>query len=429
VKIGLVTEYFPPFAPGGAEWSTLELARALVERGDAVTVITPNYGSAADEVMDGVHVVRFAYLARLRGRRTLPARWLASPLFYLWSAVAIWWIARKASVDLLHAQNKYSMPGTWIASRLLGIPCFVTVRDTLSICALGRCFMCYEHVPATCGRGQLWQQCQQEHIEVYIRPRSSLGRLKARISTEALHVDTWIRRWFLRHTDGIIAVSQGILTLYDEAGLTQQSATAVIYNLPPQPARASVPDPEETLQRYALGAGPIILYVGKFSPGKGTPDLLEAAQIVQTSWPSAQFVFVGGSAAELGGGGKNVHVLGRIPNQDVLQLQRCATLVVVPSVWPEPLSRVLLEAMAMGRAVIGTKVGGTPEAIVDGQNGRLVARSSPTALAQAIVELLDKPEQRQQMGVAGQHLIHSRFNRESSIARYIAFYQSLQRKL
>ena len=425
MKIGLVSEYFPPFAPGGAEWSTLELARTLVERGHVVTVITPNYGSAAREVMDGVLVMRFPYLARMQGRRTLPARWLASPFFYLWSAVAIWWYARQVGVDVLHAQNKYSLPGTWLASRLLGRPCLITLRDTLSICALGRCFMCYDHVPEECGRGQLWQACQQDHIDVYIRPRSRLARLKARVATEFLHMDTAVRRWFLRHADGIVAVSQGILTMYDEAGLTHRAVNQVVYNLPPQAARVTSAPRAEVLKQHGLGEGPIILYVGKFSPGKGTQDLAAAAQILQPDWPSAQFVFVGGTATELGRTGKNIRVLGRLPNGDVLQLQAAATLVVVPSVWPEPLSRVLLEAMAMGRAVVGTRVGGTPEIIDDGQNGLLVPRSSPEALAQAIRELLDNPTRRIQMEAAGQAVVHSRFNRDASIANLLGLYQAL----
>lgn len=425
MNIGLVNEYFPPFAPGGAEWSTLELARALVERGHAVTVITPNYGSAAHEEMDGVQVIRFPYPARLRGRRTLPARWLASPFFYLWSAVAIWWFARKIGVDLLHAQNKYSLPGTWLASRLLGRPCLITLRDTLSVCALGRCFMHFEHVPSACGRGKLWQACQQEHVDIYIRPRSWRARLKARVATQALHIDTALRRWFLRHADGIVAVSQGILRLYKEAGLTRGSATQVVYNLPPQAARVTSVPRGEILQRHGLGEGPIILYVGKFSPGKGTQDLVAAAQFVQPAWPSAQFVFVGGSATELGRTGENIRVLGRLPNLEVLQLQAIATLVVVPSVWPEPLSRVLLESMAMGRAVVGTSVGGTPEIIDNGRNGLLVPRSSPEALAQAIMELLDNPTRRTEMEGAGQQVVQSRFDRDASVANLFGFYQAL----
>jgi glycosyltransferase involved in cell wall biosynthesis len=355
-------------------------------------------------------------------------RWLASPFFYIWSAIAIWRHARKAHLSLLHAQNKYGLPGAWLASRALGVPCLVTLRDTLSICTMGRCLMTYEQVPAGCGRGHLWKQCQQEHIEVYIRPRSMLARLKAQLATRSLQFDTWVRSWFLKHADGIVAVSQGILSLYEQAGLVQGRAAQVIYNLPPLPDHVTLRSSREILERYQLGEGPIVLYVGKFSPGKGSADLARAAHRLQESYPAAQFVFVGGSAADLGVEGPNIRVLGRIPNQDVLQLQAAATLVVVPSVWPEPLSRVLLEAMAMGRAVIGTRVGGTPEIIEDGRNGLLVPRSAPEQLAEAISQLLQNPNLRQQMEHEGQRVLQSRFNREKSIAQMVAFYAMLQTK-
>ena len=57
MRIGLINEYFPPFAPGGAEWSTLHLAKGLASRGHRVGVITPNYGALPDrEEIDGFTV-------------------------------------------------------------------------------------------------------------------------------------------------------------------------------------------------------------------------------------------------------------------------------------------------------------------------------------------------------------------------------------
>src|SRR6267143_1937434 len=52
------SEYYPPFAPGGAEWSTAAWAAALVRRGHRVTVVTPNYGAAAREDRDGATIIR-----------------------------------------------------------------------------------------------------------------------------------------------------------------------------------------------------------------------------------------------------------------------------------------------------------------------------------------------------------------------------------
>ena len=65
MNVCLVNEYFPPFAPGGAEWSLEALARALARRGHRVTVVTPNWGAALREESVGVRIVRFAFPKKL----------------------------------------------------------------------------------------------------------------------------------------------------------------------------------------------------------------------------------------------------------------------------------------------------------------------------------------------------------------------------
>jgi len=137
------------------------------------------------------------------------------------------------------------------------------------------------------------------------------------------------------------------------------------------------------------------------------------------------FVFVGGSDLPGYEGREHIRVLGRRPHDEVLRLYALADLVVVPSVWPEPLSRVLLEAMAMGRAVVGTRVGGTPELIEEGVNGLVVTRSRPDELADAILALLRDPERRAAMGAAGRRLLVERFDATRSVDALISFYEKL----
>jgi glycogen synthase len=419
VKIALINEYFPPFAPGGAEWSSYYLGQALAKRGHQVTVITPNYGTVAEEVMAGFRVVRFAYPARLKDKRNLNLRWLASPFFYLWSAFQIWWIGRQNPFDILHAENKYMIPGAWVAGKMLRRPVVATIRDTLLICPFGRCLMVYDEVPATCGRKKMWQLCRDEHIAVYIRPQNRLHSLKARLTASYLRWDSYIRRWFLSRLDGVIAVSKGILEVYRQASVTLGRQATVVYNIPPEPT-AVVAKPRAS---FGLPPGPLVLYVGKFSPGKGTADLVAAAKQVIQTIPNAQFAFAGGSELDGVEGIANIHVLGRLPHEEIEELYQTADVVVSPSVWPEPLTRVLLEAMASGRAVIGTQVGGTPELIEDGLNGLLTPRRSPQALAEAIVHLLQDGQTRRKMGEAGRQRLQEKFNPDRSIDRLLLFYR------
>lgn len=424
MRIVLINEYFPPFAPGGAELSGLELARALAARGHAVQVITPNYGAAGRETLGGVEVVRFPFPARLAGRRTLPLRWLAGPWFYLWSALAITFYAGRFGADVLHAQNKYSLPGSWLAGRLLRRPVLVTVRDTLLACPFGRCFMVYDHVPAGCGHGPLWELCRESHIADYIGARTPLHWLKARLTAAYLRLDLRLRQWVLRRVDGVISVSRGMQRLYAEVGIPLGKAMRVIHNIPPSQT-AAAPDDAALRRRYGLGDGPIVLYGGKFSPGKGTADLVAAARQVVAQAPAVQFVFAGGSDLA-GANAPYLHVLGRIPNADFLQLAALAHLVVVPSVWPEPLSRVALEALSLGTPVVATAVGGTPEIVAHEVNGLLTPKSSPAALAAAITTLLQDEAHRARLAQGARIFVADRLAADSAVDQHLAFYQALR---
>jgi len=99
----------------------------------------------------------------------------------------------------------------------------------------------------------------------------------------------------------------------------------------------------------------------------------------------------------------------------------------VPSVIPDALSRVILEAMAAGRPVIGTRVGGTPELIVDGETGLLVERGAPAALAEAIVALLRDPARRARLGAAASARVAARFAGADSVERLVGAYEAARR--
>jgi len=420
MNIGLTNEYFPPFAPGGAEWSVLALARALA-RSHRVSVITPNYGAAPYEELDGVMIHRFHYPARIEpGQTTVRSRWLTNPLFHLRFARHILRVAQNEHFDILHAQNKYALPGTWLAARRLGIPVVYTVRDTSMICPLGQCFVQYDGgTHPRCGHwGHWWRDCRPRYIDNYFPGRRNSLKLNAALIW--LAIDTRVRRWFLRRVDGIVGVSEGILRVYDEAGLLTGQPTCAIYNLPPDGSPVPKEQVEAMRRRLGLGDGKVVFYAGRLSPGKGTADLVAAADIVGGEIPGVQFLFAGQGRLKISG--PYVRWLGQLPHNEVWCLYHLADLVVVPSRQPEPLARVLLEAMTAGCALVGTRVGGTPELIEDGLNGRLVARANPEQLAQAITELLLDDALRAQMGRASLRRIRTRFAAETILEHLLAFY-------
>jgi glycosyltransferase involved in cell wall biosynthesis len=424
MKICLVNEYFPPFAPGGAEWSMDALARALAGRGHDVLVVTPNYGTMPDERRDGFRIVRFPFPIRLPpGRRPVSPKWLANPLTYLYAA---WWIsriARRERVDVIHVQNKQMLIPGVLAGRRLGVPVALTIRDGSIIDAAPMCLHHGDTMPADCGVRKLWRECSEEYFSLYVKnPRR---KLRSKIAFLYFWLDSRLKQRFLGRLDIVIGVSRGILEIYRRSGLLEGvSRVETVYNIPPSAGAPAAATIEALRERLGLSGRQVVLYVGKLSPGKGSADLVVASRDVVRRFPNALFLFVG--EGELGEGSPHLRRLGPLPNHEVLALYPLADIVVVPSIVPDALSRVILEAMATGRPVVATRVGGTPELVVDEKTGLLVERADPPGLARALERLLGDANLRAGLGGAARRHADELAGQESSVDRLLELYGELR---
>jgi glycosyltransferase involved in cell wall biosynthesis len=163
--------------------------------------------------------------------------------------------------------------------------------------------------------------------------------------------------------------------------------------------------------------------VGKLSPGKGFPVFVEAARLVASRMPEACFVVVGDGAGESPKAAGNIRFLGRRTHAEVETLYTLADMVVHPAVWPEPFSRVVLEATTYACALIGTRIGGTPEAIEDRMTGLLIERKDPQALAKAIEELLTDRSLRERLGRRAAEEIPKKFSPDSIVGDLLRVYR------
>ena len=424
MRICLVNEYFPPFAPGGAEWSMDALARALAGRGHDVLVVTPNYGAAPDERRDGLRIIRFPFPIRLPpGRRPLSPKWLANPLTYFYAAWQVSRIARRERVDVIHVQNKQMLIPGVLAGRRLGVPVALTIRDGSIIDAAPMCLHHGDMMPADCGVRKLWRECSEEYFSLYVKnPRR---KLRSKLAFLYFWLDSRLKQRFLRRLDVVIGVSRGILEIYRRSGLLEGvRRVEPVYNIPPGAVAPVAATVEALRERLGLSGRQVVLYVGKLSPGKGSADLVAASRDVVHRFPDALFLFVGEGA--LGEEAPHLRRLGTLPNHEVLALYPLADIVVVPSIVPDALSRVILEAMSMGRAVIATRVGGTPELVVDEKTGLLVERADPPELARALERLLGDAGLRAALGAAARRHADELAGQGSSVDRLIELYGELR---
>jgi glycosyltransferase involved in cell wall biosynthesis len=109
---------------------------------------------------------------------------------------------------------------------------------------------------------------------------------------------------------------------------------------------------------------------------------------------------------------------------DVPEILRVVDILVHPSL-EEGFCNAILEAMAAGKPVVATAVGGNPEAVMEGETGLLVPPGDGPALAEAIGWLLDRPEQAAAFGHAGRRRVVERFELSRMVKQYEAVYDRL----
>jgi glycosyltransferase involved in cell wall biosynthesis len=428
MKIGLVIEYFKPHALGGAERSAGELAHALAERGHAVAILTPNYGAPSEEDDGGgVRIHRYWFPKRVAPGRMAPLRWSVNPLYYWYSGHLIGRLARRLELDILHAQNTFVQVPTYYAARRLGLPCVATLRDVGSLCSIGHLISAGRDPDHVCANE--YGRCRREFMARYYPNAPAWFRARLRLDTFLKHRDLVRRQRILVRYSKIIFVSHGLRAEYLRHGFpVPADRLTVAYNIPPLAEaveRAAGPLPAEW--NIPDGA-PVVAYAGKLSLGKGAHVLFQAIPHVLERHPDAVFVFAGRLTPQVRPPvllpARNIRVLGRIAPEEVHRLLARSSLFVLPSIWPEPLSSAVLEAMAFGVPVVATATGGTPEQIIDGETGRLVAPGDPAALADAIATLLADEPARRRMSERARALLRDRFDRDRIVDQMLSIYDS-----
>ena len=385
MKITLVSEVFPPKA-GGAGWSTRALALALKDAGHDVQVITTSSGP---EVERDVPVIRLQGVSGpwRRGRMTEIFR----------SALD----RHALDADVVHAQHSLSALG---ALDLNPRPrTVVTVRDHWPVCFWST-RMSQGAVCPECSTASMWR-CVQGRVPVMGTP----------FAIPYMKWDLADKQAALQRADGVIAVSEAIAAELRAAGIAR---IEVIPN---------IVDAAE-VERVAAEAPAIplpdrfVLFVGKLEANKGAGDLVPTVAHAKAGLP---LVVLGDGAenalirAEAERHGIEMVMPGWADRADVLRAMKRAEALVFPSTWPEPLSRVLLEALALGTPIAAMDTGGTSELIQHGTSG-LLARSKAD-LGDALGRIVHDAQVRSELQ-QGSRIRARAFSPQALVPRYVALY-------
>ncbi|MBU0753509.1 MAG: glycosyltransferase, partial [Planctomycetes bacterium] len=237
-----------------------------------------------------------------------------------------------------------------------------------------------------------------------------------------------------RITDRVIAVAETVkdsLVKYDHKS---PGKISVLYN------GIDLQQFEKSFDAAAMKADlgidpsrPLIGVVARLFKEKGHADLFDALVKVKTKYPEVLAFLVGHGPAEQEcrarvrelGISENVFFAGL--RRDVPALLRMIDFFVLPSLG-EGLSIAILEAMAAGRAVVATDVGGNWELVDHGKTGLLVPAADPHALSEAIIRMISEPQERIRMGNRGRALIFERFSLAETVKKTESLYEELLRE-
>lgn len=291
-----------------------------------------------------------------------------------------WDLIRKERVTLIHAHEFSAIVCGWMLAKMAGVPLVATVH----------------------GKNYFWEKWR----------RRAAYRIVSRYGS-------------------MVAVSADLKRfICDKVGVAEERVQ-VIYN----GVAAAQPVADEEAQTCKaelaiVGRYPVLGVVGSLYPVKGHRFLIAAMPEIIRQWPCAVLLVIGRgeleaslkAQAEQLGIAANIRFLGMRP--DVPRLLSVLDAFVLPSL-SEGLSLALLEAMASGKPVVATAVGGNPELVNQGQTGFLVSSADAGSLATKLIELLQDPLMMQRFSEQGAKRVRQLFSLEQMVIQYRGLYARL----
>jgi glycosyltransferase involved in cell wall biosynthesis len=423
MRVVQLTDFYRPVI-GGLERHVETLSRELIRLGHTVTVVTLQTGDQpTEETLEGVRIIRIrgwsTRMPTLHVDGTRPFH----PTFPDPGAMAaLRRVIRRERPDVVnsHSWIQYSYfplhharrgPAHVVTLHDYGIAC---AKKTLQYAArqvAGSANDLSGHPTANLSRpcsGPAMAKCLTCVPEQY-------GVLKGAAVTTGLRAS----RVLHGRADQYIAVSTAVADGSRHV-LPSHSEIVVIPTMVPNGLPAlgrSTPRPD-----FLPPKDGYLMFVGALGLHKGVDVLLEARGRMRNRPP---LVLIGTPRADTPlVDDPGVVIARNVPSAQVMASWARASLAIVPSVWNEPMGQVAVEAMLAGRAVVASDVGGLRDVVQHSITGLTVPPGDPAALAEALDNLLDDPEERRRMGEAGR-LYARQFEAAAVVPRVVEVFEDI----
>lgn len=369
----------------GADKVLLELIKGLDSKEFEAHVILPNDGvlvEALRQVGAKVSVLDYPILRRKYFNPKGIADYIRSYNFYA-KQIALY--ARQHSIDMVHNNTAAVLEGIYL-KRKLKLPL-------------------------------IW------HVhEIIVKPKA---------------ISDFINMLMGRYADKIVTVSQAVANHIKQSPFIKDSQVEVIYNGVDNTVYYPM-DASSIREKFDIAQDALVIgMIGRVNAIKGQNDFIEAVEPLLEKNEQAVAFLAGGvfpgeewRLEELDKRIASSSVVSQIHRIDYYdktsELYNMFDIFVLPSIKPDSLPTVVLEAMACSKPVVGYNNGGIAEMVVDDKSGCLVKPNRPQELSNAISLLLDSSEKREKFGRVGYQRQKELFSLESYIKNFSEFYDNLQ---
>jgi len=280
-------------------------------------------------------------------------------------------LLRRKPPDVAHFHAHFPLltPSAFQACADAGVPTVVTVHNFRLNCAAGTLFR-NANICEKCWGGAPWpavlHRCYQQSF------LASAAAVRAQFAyRDQIKGGMWIDRY--------IVLTEFAREKHVEIGIPNDRIVV---------KGNSVLDPPQ----MGDGAGEYALFVGRLGPEKGVQTILNAWRIMGSGAPKLKMVGEGPLAQEIQSEkatyNLNIELLGGQPRSSVMELMKNAQMLVFASRWYEGFPLVIVESLACGTPVLGSRIGGIPELVIEGVTGALFQPANPEALRQGVLRLL-----------------------------------------
>lgn len=368
----VTTEYPMQGRTGGIATYTQSSARWLVTKGHSVEVFCPTSESTErSEEQDGV-IVHFVKPLRLRLQRALKLLGGLTNFRFFSEAVAGWHLLEN-SIGVWRAINRRSRDQRF---------------DIIEF-------------PDTFGLGYWTTRLPFRRVPVIIRSHATLRAFGLTREWPGAFFQSKLEDYSIAHADFVLTCSLERIESYCQWFDLEDSRIACVYT--GIDTDHFKPMLVEESEEHGLNQEIRLLFIGRIELAKGCDVLIDALRVAFEQVPQAKVTFLGHVSEEmhdllrrfaLDYAGRTIHQEWVAPEQ-VLCFLQASDILILPSRW-ETLSRVLIEALAVGVPQIGTRIMGIPEVIDHGTTGYLVDLEIRD-LAEAIIKLCVSPDVRREM--------------------------------